>query len=431
MLRLEYIKFQGFKSSSRIAELVFSRTPISVIYGPNGSGKTSLLRAISAFLSQDDAILGSLGIDVITCHFSYDEKISEFETVVVTKTDEGYDWVDFAKSKLAISSSLSLGVERGISTQSGRLDEEMIMEFFMRNPRYRHLLERERTSGIRELAEELSSFVRRRQKLGRKRADESFERAHVNLQNIKIENVEEMLLSSYRAARLAVNSKIQSALFDTLAVAIKEDEHKANTINDVPENFYSKLNDNANRIIQALNDDSKKNEFKNAIIAILLSLDEQNYQEQVLNKPLLIQLFKNMIVELDAEKLALGAISLLVETFNKYMIDEKKLIVSDSAVYIALGDSKHSISDLSSGERHILTFLSLVLFEGRKRDFLIIDEPEISLNIVWQRQLLDLFKELIPEVQIIAASHSPILARRNPDYLTPLKLSTVQGDLLG
>ena len=87
---------------------------------------------------------------------------------------------------------------------------------------------------------------------------------------------------------------------------------------------------------------------------------------------------------------------------------------------IQVADTTHSLNDLSSGERHMLTFLSLVLFEGQGRDFLIIDEPEISLNIKWQRELMSLFSRLIPSTQIIVASHSPALAEQNQNYLTKL-----------
>lgn len=70
----------------------------------------------------------------------------------------------------------------------------------------------------------------------------------------------------------------------------------------------------------------------------------------------------------------------------------------------------------------MITFLSLVLFVGNNRNFLIIDEPEISLNIKWQRSLINLFKNLLPNVQIIVASHSPFLAKNNPEYLAKLEV---------
>ncbi len=129
-----------------------------------------------------------------------------------------------------------------------------------------------------------------------------------------------------------------------------------------------------------------------------------------------------MIDELEVEKLILSSINLLIDRFNTYLINDKKLVVNGKEVYIEIGSERHSVNELSSGERHILTFLSLVLFEGQGRNFLVIDEPEISLNIKWQRELMSLFSVLLPSTQIIVASHSPALAKRNPDYLSELKV---------
>ncbi|EGQ7696289.1 ATP-binding protein, partial [Vibrio vulnificus] len=81
---------------------------------------------------------------------------------------------------------------------------------------------------------------------------------------------------------------------------------------------------------------------------------------------------------------------------------------------------RHSVDVLSSGERHILTFLSLVVIAGRERDILIIDEPEISLNIKWQRTLMSLIQDLVPYTQIIVASHSSLIAKKIPQSLVKL-----------
>jgi predicted ATPase len=129
-----------------------------------------------------------------------------------------------------------------------------------------------------------------------------------------------------------------------------------------------------------------------------------------------------MIDELEVEKLVLSSINLLVDKFNGYLIDGKKLFVNGREVYVEIDGEHHTVNELSSGERHILTFLALVLFEGQDRNFLIIDEPEISLNIKWQRELMSIFSALLPTTQIIVASHSPALAKRNPNFLSELKV---------
>ena len=230
-----------------------------------------------------------------------------------------------------------------------------------------------------------------------------------------------MLLRRYKIARFTATKKIQSALFDTLSVAIDIDNGTDTRMIENSSIFSSRLIENKERIVEAL-DDGEDNNFKNRIVDILGKIDQPEELNKVLEHPLLSQLFKNMIDELEVERLILSSINLLVDKFNDYLIDGKRLVVNGDEVFVDIDGGKHSVNELSSGERHILTFLALVLFEGNNREFLIIDEPEISLNIKWQRELMSIFSELLPKTQIIVASHSPALSKRNPDFLSELKV---------
>lgn len=62
---------------------------------------------------------------------------------------------------------------------------------------------------------------------------------------------------------------------------------------------------------------------------------------------------------------------------------------------------------LSSGEKQVLIILLTVLVEDDQPYVLFMDEPEVSLHIEWQKQLIDLILELNPNVQIILTTHSP------------------------
>ncbi len=424
MLRLNRFKVTGFKDENRWAEVTFSKKPISVIYGENGSGKTSFLKALSGFLSLDDVALNAIGVEKIECDLVDDGGYEK--SVVVGKKDLAYDWSQWLESDLRNASSLSLGVERGISTQISKIDAGLILDFFRMSPRYHIAFNPDAGSTEHSLSEELADFVNHHQKSRQARRNEiDFTKPHVNLQNIKLENIETLLLDNYRLARISANRRVQSALFNTLAGAITPNLTLVAPGAEISPDFYRSLNDNRHRLLAAL-DDNSPNEFKSRVVKVLSDLNETNFESAVIATPLLSRLFQNMISELETEKLALGSINLLVEKFNQFLIQGKKLVVTEENVFVEVDGGQHSIHDLSSGERHILTFLSLVLFQGQKRNFLIIDEPEISLNIVWQRELLSLFGELLPTTQIIVASHSPFLAKRSPALLTPLTVGRIK-----
>tara|TARA_R110002111_G_C6002121_1_gene373290 strand:+ start:3939 stop:5222 length:1284 start_codon:yes stop_codon:yes gene_type:complete len=424
-MKIDNIEFHGFKAKNRHAKVEFSDDTVTVIYGDNGCGKTTFLKAINSFLSQDNDELSSIGIDKIICNVM-DE--GEPKSICVELKDDGYDWGDFEASCLVNSRSLSLGVERGVSTQSLKIEPEVLMSFFAHPKRQHELFGGHREMAlskrsIYELSEELSFFLRRRNaaRFRNKRPEIDFDESHLYLQSIKIENIEELLLQRYRIARFTATRKIQSALFDTLSVAIDVENSEEHTTDTDKDSLGERILESKDRIVEAL-DDGDENNFKNRIVDILSRIEQPGELDKILDHSLLSELFQNMIDELEVEKLILSSINLLVDRFNTYLINDKKLVVNGKEVYVDIGDERHSVNELSSGERHILTFLALVLFEGQGRDFLVIDEPEISLNIKWQRELMSLFAALLPNTQIIVASHSPALAKRNPNYLSELKV---------
>ncbi len=63
--------------------------------------------------------------------------------------------------------------------------------------------------------------------------------------------------------------------------------------------------------------------------------------------------------------------------------------------------------NLSSGEKQILIILLTALLQDRKKYILLMDEPEISLHIDWQRRLIKDIRQINPNCQIIIATHSP------------------------
>ena len=48
-----------------------------------------------------------------------------------------------------------------------------------------------------------------------------------------------------------------------------------------------------------------------------------------------------------------------------------------------------------------------MLVEDNQNYVLFMDEPEVSMHVEWQKQLIDLILKLNPNVQVILTTHSP------------------------
>jgi predicted ATP-dependent endonuclease of OLD family len=66
-----------------------------------------------------------------------------------------------------------------------------------------------------------------------------------------------------------------------------------------------------------------------------------------------------------------------------------------------------TLEQLSSGEKQLLLILFKVFLMDNKPYVLLMDEPEISLHISWQQDLIKTLRELNPNCQLIIATHSP------------------------
>jgi ABC-type cobalamin/Fe3+-siderophores transport system ATPase subunit len=73
-------------------------------------------------------------------------------------------------------------------------------------------------------------------------------------------------------------------------------------------------------------------------------------------------------------------------------------------------DKRINIKSLSSGEKQLLILFTETLLQFQKPYVFIADEPELSLHIEWQRNLIKSIRLLNPNAQIIFATHAPEIA---------------------
>jgi energy-coupling factor transporter ATP-binding protein EcfA2 len=82
-----------------------------------------------------------------------------------------------------------------------------------------------------------------------------------------------------------------------------------------------------------------------------------------------------------------------------------------------------NLADLSSGEQHELILLYELLFQTPKNGLILVDEPEISLHVAWQSRFLsDLIDVLrLNGAYALVATHSPTVIGTQWDLTTELR----------
>lgn len=116
-------------------------------------------------------------------------------------------------------------------------------------------------------------------------------------------------------------------------------------------------------------------------------------------------------------------IRLFLEFFNRKVRHKKIRIDREQGLVVQGQDGrKLRLDALSSGEQFELTLLHDLLFEVEANALVLIDEPEISLHIEWQRQLLPELLEIakVAQFDALVATHSPFIVGERSDLMIAL-----------
>lgn len=124
----------------------------------------------------------------------------------------------------------------------------------------------------------------------------------------------------------------------------------------------------------------------------------------------------NLVEGYEQQKANDNAIKTFVARSNKYLVD-KEVYYDENAVSIIVRRKRNekavNISTLSSGEKQILSLFSRLFLEKPGSVAIFFDEPELSLSIEWQKQLLpDIMDSGICHF-LFCTTHSPFIFENN------------------
>jgi predicted ATPase len=108
-------------------------------------------------------------------------------------------------------------------------------------------------------------------------------------------------------------------------------------------------------------------------------------------------------------------ISAFCDLCSEYMVDKRFVYDSPSFSFTILpkDDVQEgrpiTLSDLSSGEKQIVSLFSHLYLSGQQSFYVLIDEPELSLSVPWQRRFLTDIRAGRFCKGLVAATHSPFI----------------------
>ena len=134
----------------------------------------------------------------------------------------------------------------------------------------------------------------------------------------------------------------------------------------------------------------------------------------------------------DAEKQKaqiMHPIELYLDTVNEFISTsdfEKKIDINiNGRIYFKTSDSESrlSIQYLSSGERQLLVFFASLIFgvKDTSSGIFVVDEPELSLHLSWQKVFVKKALEVNNNVQFIFATHAPEIIGKYRDRAVKLQ----------
>ncbi len=224
--------------------------------------------------------------------------------------------------------------------------------------------------------------------------------------------------------------ELSGLIYDVFDDFIEESQKLDNTYvkrlmkasNQVSKNEYIKKQKNISHKINRL----KKNGLYE-VTSDIFNYEELNYEYETSDLKALSVYLNDLEKKLSVFDDLLEKLELFTTILNERRFTFKSIVIDkDEGFYIQTKKGKRlQLEDLSSGEKHELVLLYELIFKTDKNTLVLIDEPEISLHITWQKEFVkDLLKIIeIQGFQAIIATHAPAIINDRWDLVYTLEKS--------
>ena len=118
-------------------------------------------------------------------------------------------------------------------------------------------------------------------------------------------------------------------------------------------------------------------------------------------------------------KAIFSQIDLFLRTLKSFVPD--KTFKFQSGELLVANEGSIPLAKLSSGEKQLLILFIEALLQRQQPYIFMADEPELSLHISWQRNIISAIRSINPNAQIIVATHSPEIAGKFRDRIVDME----------
>ena len=345
------------------------RKKICFLTGPNGYGKSTILRLVYAFLKMDVATLLAIPYDSLTFYLK-DYKVvlqqARIENNAVDEDSSSSDEDIYELCKLTIVVFASDGgaeLER-VSFDENDIEDENAKVF---------------PPSLSVYLASLNVEYIQDDRLQPRNADKLGVSTHVSLLQEKLSNYDAYLTATYKEQLLATMRSFTT---------------KDMTMGQLEE---SDLLKRANAKLTAFNR-----------LGLALKLTDANLLG-VEHSLLLLQM---SVVDkvLSYDDIFYRRLNLLYDIITHSEFSDKSLVLdTKNGLYFVSDDTIIIPEELSSGEQHFIIQLIMLLMKAEPGSLILIDEPELSYHPAWQMDYLKNLKRIaeIGEYQFLLATHSP------------------------